>query len=127
MCLLANQWLKTAKSHPTGLAATFATTLDLQEPQKGNKKKNRAGKKKKQENKEKKDLSEVECFSCGIKGHYANACPHKIEKTKKLQDSGSEDEKEVHVHVTWGDREYCAYSTYQVNAVIHALHVLKLY
>mmetsp|Transcript_9406 Transcript_9406/g.13614 ORF Transcript_9406/g.13614 Transcript_9406/m.13614 type:complete len:103 (-) Transcript_9406:187-495(-) len=28
MYLLANQWLKTAKSHPTGLAATFNTTLD---------------------------------------------------------------------------------------------------
>jgi len=32
MYLLANQWLKTAKSHPTGLATTFNTTLDLQDP-----------------------------------------------------------------------------------------------
>ena len=120
MYLLANQWLNTAKSHPSGLAATFATTLDLQEPQKGNKKKNRGGKKKKQENKEKKDTSEVECFSCGIKGHYANACPHKIEKNKKPQDSASEEEDDERVHVTWGDKEYCAYSTYQVNAVSDA-------
>jgi len=33
MYLLTNQWLKTAKSHPTGLAMTFNTTIDLQEPQ----------------------------------------------------------------------------------------------
>ena len=28
--LLANQWLKTTKSHPTGLATMFNTTLDIQ-------------------------------------------------------------------------------------------------
>ena len=39
MYLIANQWLKITKSHPSGLAGTFATTLDRQEPQKGNKKK----------------------------------------------------------------------------------------
>jgi len=71
----------------------------------------------KQENKEKKDACEIECFACGIEGHYASACLHKLEKCKKTQDLGSEDDDDERVHVTWGDSEYCAYSTYQVNAV----------
>jgi len=120
MYLLANQWLKTAKSHPTGLATTFNTTLDLQDPPqetgkaKGDRKQKAKGKKKQEEKTSgKKDMSEVECFSCGIVGHYANACPHRIDKKKR---AGSEDEEDTRLgHVTWADG--CTFSTYQVNSV----------
>ena len=39
MYLLANQWLKTAKSHLTSLATTFNTTLETQDLQDGKKSK----------------------------------------------------------------------------------------
>lgn len=88
MYLLANQWLKTAKSHPTGLATIFNTRLDLQDPQdkksKGDCKQKAKGGKKQQEEQTsgKKDASEVEPFNSGIVGHYANKCPHKLDKLK---------------------------------------------
>jgi hypothetical protein len=120
MYLLANQWLKTAKSHPTGLATTFNTTLDLQDPQdnkksKGDRKQKAKGGKKKQDEKTsgKKDMSEVECFNCGIMGHYANACPHRMEKKKRAESDDEDDERLG--HVTWADAS--TFSTYQVNAV----------
>ena len=79
------------------------------------KKKNKKdqGQKKQESGKEKRDVSEIECFSCGIKGHYANACPHRLEKQKQDSESDDDDASERSGHVTWAS----AYTTYQVNAV----------
>ena len=55
MYLLANQWLKTSKSHPTGLAATFTTTLDHQDKEAKNR--NRKAKVKVEERKRNKTVS----------------------------------------------------------------------
>ena len=115
MYLLANQWLKMSQSHPTGMAMTFNTTLDVREPQETRKGKDDRKKKpkggKKQEGK--KDASKVKCFNCGIVGHYANRCPHKQEK-KKRSDSDDGDEAQLG-HATWADAS--TFSTYQVNSV----------
>ena len=93
MYLFANQWLKTSKNHPTSMATTFNTTLDVQEPHDARKAKEDRKKKPKGGNKQegKKDASEVKCFNCGIIGHYANKCLHKQEKKKRF-DSDDEDE-----------------------------------
>ena len=81
---LANQWLKTARSHPTGLATTFNTTLDAQDPQEGKKSKQdhkqKAKNNKNEERSGKKDISEMECFNCGTVRHYANKCPQEAKK-----------------------------------------------
>ena len=61
-------------------------------------------------------MSEVECFSCGIKGHYASKCPHKLDKDKSKSDS-EDDGIEAAGHVTWTEvNDYCTFSTYQVLA-----------
>jgi len=62
----------------------------------------------------KKDVSDVECYNCGIVRHYANKCPHKIEK-KQRADSDEDDEARFG-HVTWADTN-AAFTTYQVNSV----------
>ena len=120
MYLLANQWLKTAKSHPTGLATMFNTTLDLQDPQERQKSKgSQKGKSKgkKQEPKGNKDMSTVECYSC-IVGHYASKCLHRLEKQqKKTADESEDDEDSRAGHVTWADNGNSIYTTYQVNSV----------
>ena len=121
MYLLANQWLKTAKSHPTGLATTFNTTLDLQDPQE--KQKSKGGQKgkwkgKKQEPKGNKDMSTVECYSCSIMGQYASKCPHRLEKVQRKTADESEDEEDTRSgHVTWADDGNSIKTTYQVNSV----------
>jgi hypothetical protein len=114
MYLLANQWLKTAKSHPSGLATTFNTTLDSQDTHESKKSKHDRKQKakggKKGEKNGKKDVSEVECYNCGAIGNYANKCPQK----NKQADSEAEEEERLG-HVTWADAS--TFSTYQVNSV----------
>ena len=96
------------------MATTFNTTLDIQDPQEGKKpkqdRKQKAKGSKKDEKSRKRDMSEVECFNCGVIGHYANKCPEK----KKHADSNTEEEERLG-HVTWADAS--AFSTYQVHSV----------
>jgi len=118
MCLLANQWLKTATKTNLGYATTFTTTLDYQEkpdkPNRGKKdkrKKNNEEKKasdKSSEKSEKKerDMNKVECFACGENGHFANKCP--------TRQNNKEEDKERSAHLTWNENTF---TTYQVNAV----------
>ncbi len=106
MYLKANQWLKTSRSHPTGLATTFTTTLDRQDgKQEGRNEKGKGGKKGK-------DLSKIECYACGAMGHYANSCPYKNEN-KKSKSQDDDDEDEGMGHVTW---IASTFTTYQVNS-----------
>ena len=123
MYLLANQWVK-PKTYAPGLAATFATTkLDQQESSKNtnNKKSGKKSQEKAKPEKEakRKDISKVECFGCGLTGHYSNQCPYKINKSKKnISDSDDGDEESASGHVTWAEAgEGCSYVTYQVNTV----------
>ena len=99
------------------------TTLEHQD---GNDKYSKKHKKKSKKNKdlkksegERKDLADADCYSCGLKGHYANKCPYKMEKTKKAESEDEEDEEySTSGHVTWAETDqYCTFSTYQVNAV----------
>ena len=56
-------------------------------------------------------MSEVECYTCGAIGHYANKCPQK----KQHDDSEAEEEERLG-HVTWADAS-CSFNTYRVNSV----------
>ncbi len=99
-----------------GVASTFTTTLDRNERPCGNQlseKRRGEGKKKDDEQqggggnpKENNDRrAQVECFTCGELGHYANKCP-----TKK---ANNEDEDNIHAHVRW---DASTFVTYQVHA-----------
>ena len=120
--LLAKQWVK-PKTYAPGLAATFTTTLEHQDVSdrstKKNKKRGKQTKEPKKSDGEKKDLADVESFLCGLKGHYANKYPYKMEKAKKAESKDEEDDEYLASgHVTWADtNEYCTFSTYQVNTV----------
>ena len=127
MYLLANQWVK-PKTYAPGLAATFATTsLDQQESSEKSRKNANNKKKGKQAREPKKpekpeptrrDTSEVVCYGCGLTGHYSTRCPYKMDKSKSKAESDDEDEESASGHVTWADtRDYCTFTTYQVNSV----------
>ena len=100
MYLIANQWLKVnTKTASSGYGTTFVTTLDYQEKTKRGKKekgKREETKKEKEDKDDKrdkdKDISEIECYACGEKGHYANKCPSRQPRDK--------DDEERHSHFT---------------------------
>ena len=123
MYLLANQWLTTKTTvNRTGAATTFTTTCEQQASRKSNRNGKYRGKKQqqqqkdpkqqeKQDNEEKaekqeKDLSNVDCFACGEKGHYANACP-----TRQNQD-----EEERGAHLTWNADTFTTYQVMNASA-----------
>ncbi len=118
MYLLANQWVKpVTRGSAAGFASTFTTTLDRTERPRGNQlrgKRRGYGKIKDDEQqgvggspKENNDRrAQVECFTCGELGHYANICPTKNKANNEEADNR-------HAHVTW---DASTFVTYQVHA-----------
>ena len=113
MYLLANR---------TGTATTFTTTCEQQASRKSNRNGKYRGKKQQQQQKDQKqqekqddeekaekqekDLSHIDCFVCGEKEHYANACP-----TRQNQD---EDERGA--HLTWNADTFATYQVMNASA-----------
>jgi len=60
----------------------------------------------------KRDLKDVECFKCGLYGHYAHKCPNK----KKPSEEALDADDEIHtLNATWEAATFC---THQVNSAV---------
>jgi len=62
----------------------------------------------------KRDIKDVDCFKCGLKGHYANKCPN---KKKQSEEETIDAEDEIHtLNATWEASTYC--TQHQVNSAV---------
>jgi hypothetical protein len=137
MYLLANQWLKTTGVTQSGLASTFATKLDMPNPNGKTGKKQGKNKDEKDADtkaKPKQDMSKVKCFNCGKLGHIAPNCPDKeVEAEQSVKDNNGIEKIKAKAFVSWEDgwqeEEQAAgtYVTYRVCNGVGSNHQFRNY
>ncbi len=104
---LAANWIKTQAVHKQGVATTYVTThLDKVERKPNNHAKPMEVKTPAVESEVKpqtKKKSDIECFNCRKKGHYANKCPD-----KKPSAAAVDEEDMIHtLNATWEASTFC--------------------